>query len=148
MPLPWLFSFFRKASASQTEAQRSGAWGEALSAAYLKEKGYKILGKNVRFGSRCELDLVARSPAPDVLVFVEVITRNSEAFGRPLSAVNKGKRRALGRAATRYLQHLKTKPAHIRFDVVEVVGTPGDENPVVRHIENAFSPGPSYRLPW
>jgi Holliday junction resolvase-like predicted endonuclease len=80
---------------------------------------------------------------------VEVKTRRSEDLRPPgMSAVDRGKRRALGRAALRYLHRLKAKPAHIRFDVVEVVGAPGQENPVVRHIENAFSPGPGYRLPW
>ena len=148
MPLPWPFSLLRKQSRSATAAQRAGAWGEQLAAAFLKKNGYQILGKNVRFGSRCELDLVARAPVPGTLVFVEVKTRRTEEFGRPMSAVDRGKRRALGRAALRYLHRIKAKPAHIRFDVVEVVGSPGDENPVVRHIENAFSLGPGYRLPW
>ena len=119
-----------------------------MAAGFLKKHGYRILGRNVRFGSRCELDLVARSPAPDTLVFVEVKTRRTEDFGRPVSAVDRGKRRALGRAAGRYLRRLKVRPARIRFDVVEVVGAPGGAAPVVRHIENAFSPGPGYRLPW
>lgn len=148
MHLPWPFSLFRKAAEARPETHRSGAWGEQLAADFLKNHGYQILGKNVRFGSRCELDLVARSPVPEVLVFVEVKTRKTEDFGRPNSAVDRGKRRAMGRAAMRYLHHLKAKPAHIRFDVVEVVGTPDGENPVVRHIENAFSLGPGYRLPW
>ena len=148
MFLPWPFSRFRDKVRSATAAQRAGAWGEQLAAEALKEKGYQILGRNVRFGSRCELDLVARAPAPATLVFVEVKTRRTEDFGRPVSAVDRGKRRALGRAALRYLHRIKAKPAHIRFDVVEVVGSPGDGNPVVRHIENAFTLGPGYRLPW
>ena len=148
MRLPWPFSLFRKKVDLRPETQRSGAWGEQLAADFLKKRGYQILGKNVRFGSRCELDLVARSPAPDVLVFVEVKTRKSERFGRPISAVDRGKRRAIGRAALRYLHRTKAKPTRIRFDVVEVVGSPGGENPVVRHIENAFPLGAGYRLPW
>jgi len=148
MRLPWPFSLFHKASAPRTEAQRIGAWGEARAADLLREKGYKLLGQNVRFGSRCELDLVVRSPAPDILVFVEVKTRRNEDFGRPMTAVDPNKRRSLGRAAARYLHRIKAKPAHIRFDVVEVIGKPGDENPIIRHIENAFSLGPGYRLPY
>jgi len=133
MPPPWPFSLlFRKTPTARTEAQRSGAWGEALATEFLKKKGYVVLGRNVRFGSRCELDLVVRSSAPDILVF----------------AVNRGKRRALGRAAQRYLRRLKNKPAHIRFDVVEVIGQPEEEHPVLRHIENAFSLGTGYRLPY
>ena len=98
MPLPWPFSLFRKNKDQRPQTHRAGAWGEQLAADYLKQRGYRMLGKNVRFGSRCELDLVVRSPAPETLVFVEVKTRSTEDFGRPLSAVDRGKRRALARA--------------------------------------------------
>ena len=147
MRLPWPFSLFRKDSAAGPASHRSGVWGERIAAAHLEQRGYKILGRNVRFGPRRELDLVARAPAGDTLVFVEVKTRKSERFGRPVSAVDRGKRRAFGRAVVQYLRRLRTRPARVRFDVVEVVGTPGDAAPVVRHIENAFSLGPGYRLP-
>ncbi len=148
MRWPWPFSLLRKARQARPAAQRAGAWGERVAADFLEKKGYRILGRNVRFGSRCELDLVARSPALEALVFVEVKTRRNEAFGRPASAVDRGKRRALGRAALRYLRRLPAKPARIRFDVVEVVGEPDGGAPVVRHIEHAFSLGRGYRLPW
>lgn len=148
MRWPWPFSLFRNKREALPASHRAGAWGERLAADFLENKGYRILGRNVRFGSRCELDLVARSPAPEALVFVEVKTRRSEDFGRPMSAVDRGKRRALGRAAVRYLRRVKAKPAHIRFDVVEVVGTPDGPPPAVRHVESAFSLGPGYRLPW
>ena len=148
MPLPWPFSLFLKNKDQRPQTHRAGAWGEQLAADYLKQRGYRILGKNVRFGSRCELDLVACSPAPEALVFVEVKTRSTEDFGRPLSAVDRGKRRALGRAAMRYLHRIRAKPARIRFDVVEVIGSPDGNPPVIRHIENACSLGPGYRLPW
>ena len=147
MRWPWPFSLFRRRAAA-TAAQRAGAWGERVAADFLHAKGYRILGRNVRFGSRCELDLVARSPAPEALVFIEVKTRRNEDYGRPASAVDRAKRRALGRAAVRYLRRVKAKPAHIRFDVVEVVGAPDGPPPVVRHVESAFSLGPGYRLPW
>jgi len=145
---PWPFSLLRRPAAEAPASHRAGAWGEALAADYLRQKGYRLLGRNVRFGSRCELDLVARAPTPDTLVFVEVKTRRNEAFGRPFSAVDRGKRRALGRAARRYLRRLKERPARIRFDVVEIVGAPDGPAPVVRHVESAFSLGPGYRLPW
>ena len=146
MRWPWPFSLFHKAAAGP-ESHRAGAWGEQVAADALVAKGYRILGRNVRFGSRCELDLIARAPDPETLVFVEVKTRRSEEFGRPVAAVDRGKRRALGRAALRYLHRIKARPPRIRFDVVEVVGSPGDPEPVLRHIENAFSLGPGYRIP-
>ena len=148
MRLPWPLALFTRAARARTAAQQAGAWGEQVAADFLARAGYRILGRNVRFGSRCELDLVVRSPAPDTLVFVEVKTRRAEDFGRPLTAVDRSKRRALGRAALRYLHRIKARPARIRFDVVEVVGAPDAGPPAVRHIENAFSLGPGYRLPW
>ena len=147
MRWPWPFSLLQHQAKARTATQRAGDWGEELAAGHLARLGYRILGRNVRFGSRRELDIVARAPGTDCLVFVEVKTRRTEEFGRPMSAVDRGKRRALGRAALHYLHRIKARPAHIRFDVVEVVGAPGLENPVVRHIENAFSLGPGYRFP-
>ncbi|MDR0993254.1 MAG: YraN family protein [Verrucomicrobiota bacterium] len=143
------FSLFKRRSVSLLpEAHRTGAWGERAAARFLKEKGYLILGRNIRFGSRAELDVVARQEHPPVLVFVEVKTRRGEEFGRPFSAVNRNKRRVIGRAAMHYLRRMKERPKHIRFDVVEIIGSPGVDAPIIRHIENAFSPGPEYRLPW
>lgn len=140
--------FRRRQPATEPAARTLGRWGEDLAADFLAGHGYQILGRNIRFGSRRELDLVARSPAPETLVFVEVKTRRREDYGRPLTAVDRGKRRALGRAALSYLRRIKLKPDRIRFDVVEVVGAPGEDPPLIRHIENAFSLGPGYRLPW
>lgn len=148
MNLPWPFSRLLRNSSSRTSGKITGDWGEQIAARHLETKGYRILGRNVRFGSRCELDIVARSPAPDVLVFVEVKTRRSDAFGRPSDSVGRAKQRALARAAEQYLRRLRRRPAHIRFDVVEVLGSPDAASPLVRHIENAFSRAPGYRYPW
>ncbi|NLB65745.1 MAG: YraN family protein [Lentisphaerae bacterium] len=144
MIVRWLRALLRRSPAPTPAAHQTGAWGEDLAARHLRRKGYRILGRNIRFGSRLELDLVARSPAPETLVFVEVKTRRSERFGRPAAAVDRAKRRTLGRAANRYLLRLKTRPPRIRFDVIEIVGAPGDPSPEIRHIENAFTPGPDY----
>ena len=131
-----------------TVAQASGAWGEELAARLLaKEKGYKIVGRNVRFGARCELDIVAWEPVRKILVFVEVKTRKSEDFGRPIEAVTSAKKKALSRAAVRYLQKTKQPKCYLRFDVVEVVGSPAENTPpTIRHIENVFTLQGRYAL--
>ena len=149
MRLPWPISLLcRPKPRERTAAQRVGAWGEQVAADHLAALGYRILARNVRFGSRREIDLVARCANPETLVFVEVKTRSSEVRGRPISAVDRAKRRARGSAAQRYLRRLSAKPSHIRFDVVEVVGSPGGNPPIVRHLQNAFTPGNGFRLPW
>ena len=124
---------------------RAGVWGEDQAGDFLKARGYKILGRRVRIGVRDELDLVARQG--EVLVFVEVKTRASEDFGRPIASVDRRKQHTLSRAAVRYLTKLKT-PVSFRFDVVEVVGREGDKAPLIRHIENAFQLDRCYSLPW
>lgn len=148
---PPLFPRKKKGKKPPTEAALTGAWGEQLAADLLRRAGYRILGRNVRFGPEREIDLVARTPrtdAPSALVFVEVKTRANEDLGRPFAAVDADKRRALVRAAAIYLRKLRRKPALVRFDVVEVVGSPSAPGaPVVRHIENAFTPDRNGRLP-
>ncbi len=125
-------------AAAPTEAERTGLWGEGVAATTLEAEGYRILGRRVRVG-RDELDLVATHgrDGPRQLVFVEVKTRASDAFGGGRAAVDKRKRHALCRAAARYLRRMPRTP--FRFDVVEVVGTiEGAHPPRVRHFENAF----------
>lgn len=124
-----------------------GAWGEQVAEDFLKAKRYVILGRRVRVGPRDELDLITRSPE-EVFVFVEVKTRANERFGRPFAAVDARKRRALSRAAWRYLKKVRPRPRHFRFDVIEVIGGPGSGAPVVRHIEAAFSMMGKKRWSW
>ena len=113
----------------------SGRWGEDVAAEFLVRAGYRILGRRVRPDRRDEIDIVARKD--ESLVFVEVKTRATEDFGRPASAVNFAKRKALNRAAVRYLKQLDFPKLYYRFDTIEVIGEEGG-TPEVRHIENAF----------
>jgi putative endonuclease len=124
---------------------RTGLWGEKQAAEFLRGRGYKVLGTRVRVGLRGEFDVVARDG--EVLVFVEVKTRKSETFGRPISSVDRDKQHALSRAAVRYLKKLK-QPVCFRFDVVEVVGVEGGTPSSIRHVENAFPLDRRYTLPW
>lgn len=140
------FRFFRGARKAEAAHLRTGRWGEQIAEQWLREKGVKILGRRVRVGRRDELDMVARDK--DVLLFVEVKTRASEMRGRPAVAVNRSKQKALARAAMAYMAQLKQKPAHFRFDIIEVVGQEGGPPPIVRHIERAFLLPAGRRIHW
>lgn len=136
----------RRKSSGAAAHLATGKWGENQARRFLKAKGYRLLGRRVRVGRHDELDLVMRND--EVLVFVEVKTRRTEDFGRPASAVDRAKRRKLTRAAMRYMQQLRHKPPHFRFDIIEVVGDKSSGSPEIRHIENAFPAEGTYRVQW
>ena len=140
-----MWNFLRRSSDADPEHLRSGKWGETEAVKFLKKKGFRILGRRVRVGRRDELDIVARHD--DCLVFVEVKTRRSEAFGRPAASVDHRKRASLSRAAVRYLKRLRKKPEYYRFDVVEVIGHPDNGLEEIRHLESAFSLDRRYMPP-
>ena len=80
-----------------------GTAGEDIAAQFLKYVGYAIWDRNVRI-ERDEIDIVAYDPKDDVVAFVEVKTRSKkDEFYRPELNVDVRKRRALHRAATRWI---------------------------------------------
>src|SRR5512133_2228070 len=97
--------------------KRTGKHGEDLAVAWLAGAGYRIIERNYRcpFG---EIDIVAEEGG--TLVFVEVKSRRSSAFGAPELAVGPEKQRKISRISLHYLaeRHLSDRPA--RFDVVAV----------------------------
>lgn len=120
-----------------THRQRIGRWGEATAAAYLRERGYVILGRNERsrYG---EIDLLARAP-DGMLVFVEVKTRTSRSFGYPEEAVDARKLEHLVRAAEAYLlEHPDMEEQGWRIDVIAIEGRPeeGPDRAGIEHFEN------------
>ena len=112
-----------------------GQTGENLAVRHLQKNGYKILFRNFRAPHGGEVDIVCRDKLQNELVFLEVKTRTSEDFGRPLDAVDRKKRRLILRGAMTWLRMLDMPDIVFRFDVVEVVISATTE---VRHIENAF----------
>ena len=72
-----------------------------------------------------------------VLSFVEVKTRTSEEFGRPLEAVNRKKQRLVRRGANEWLRLLGTREVPWRFDVVEVILEEG-KIPKLHVVHDAF----------
>jgi len=110
-----------------------GAWGEEAAAVFLRRKGMKILARNLRTPVG-EVDLIARH-AKD-LVFIEVKTRRTAAFGPPQEAVGPRKQRQIIRAAQWYLGDGKGGGLQPRFDVVAVYAR--GERALIEHFPNAF----------
>lgn len=67
------------------------------------------------------MDLVCRDKTCNTLVFVEVKTRRSLAFGAPSEAVTLSKQKLIARGALAWLQLLHNPEVLFRFDIVEIV---------------------------
>ena len=80
---------------------------------------------------------MCRDKTCDTLVFVEVKTRTSIAFGAPGEAVTREKQRLIARGALAWLE-LLGNPDHIlfRFDIVEIVFQ--NDEPSLHIIKDAF----------
>ena len=120
---------------SPPEARRAqGDAAEERACRHLDRSGFTIVERNFRTRGG-EIDIVARKG--DVLVFVEVRSREDAAFGTPEESVTLAKRRRIVAAARQYLS--KVPPSswrEARFDVIAIEGT-GDAA-VLRHYPAAF----------
>ena len=108
--------------------------GEELAAQYLHGRGYTILGRNVRYG-RGELDIVCRDK--EEIVFVEVKTRRSFAYGAPEQSITPRQENMLKHTASWYLQENVKELTPTRFDVVGVVESA--DAYTLRHVKNALT---------
>lgn len=109
--------------------RRLGASGEQAAARAYLQAGYEVLDRNWRCRDG-ELDLiVARGHQ---VVFCEVKSRSSDAYGPPAAAVTPAKRRRIRHLAMRWLDEHGTHGRVLRFDVAAVL------DGVVEIIEDAF----------
>jgi putative endonuclease len=116
-----------------------GKFGEQVAVEHLIARGLVVLERNWRCRDG-ELDIVALDGA--ALVFVEVKTRSSRAFGGPADAVDHRKAARVRRLAVRWMAARResgdaTFWQSIRFDVVTVVRQ-RSEMPQVLHLVGAF----------
>ena len=91
--------------------------GEKLAADFLTKQGYEIIETNYRC-KEGEVDIIAREG--EFLVFVEVRTKNSRAFGSPEESVTKRKKEHLKNVAVRYRENHDRLPVQWRIDFVAV----------------------------
>ena len=111
-----------------------GKKGEEMALAFLLKLGYKILATNWS-EKKFEVDIIAEDK--NELVFVEVKTRSTMAYGNPEEAVTIKKQEHLINGADFYIQENEID-LECRFDVISIVyGEVGEE---INHIKNAFYP--------
>ena len=88
----------------------------------IKTKNYKC-----KLG---EIDIIAEKD--DIIVFIEVKSRSSDAFGMPRDAVNYYKQRKIRLVAEVYIKQNRLYDKSCQFDVIEIL------NGEIDHIENCF----------
>jgi putative endonuclease len=113
---------------SSISASEYGRLAETVAAVWLRLRGYRIVGRNVRVAGR-EIDVVARRGS--TLVVCEVKARRSSSHGGPAEAVDARKRRRMVEAGEMLLA-AHPGAVRVRFDVIAVDGLR------VRHVPAAF----------
>ena len=109
-----------------------GNKGEAIAAKYLIAEGYVIVERNWRH-KRSEIDLICKKE--NTLVFVEVKTRSSTAFGEPEDAVDEKKAAKVIEGAEEYIFRYDWS-YEIRFDIVSVLIEKNRHK--ILHLQDAF----------
>jgi putative endonuclease len=112
-----------------------GRLGEKIASDYLRRNGFRVLYRNFRSRRGGEIDLVCRDRSEHTLVFVEVKTRTTDAFGPPHAAVIQAQQDRIIRGAKEWLRLLNDPRVPYRFDVVEVLMKPTQR---VQLIKGAF----------
>lgn len=108
-----------------------GDCGEDLACEYLKKNGYEILERNVHFSKFCEIDIIAKYK--NKIVFIEVKTRKSDGFGKPLESITKTKYENIKKGVLFYIQENKIK--NYQIDAIGITLKPELK---IEHIKNVY----------
>ncbi len=109
-----------------------GEWGEDIACKFLKKRGYVLLFKNWRW-KKAELDIITFHKG--IIVIIEVKTRSSDLYGRPIESISSKKEAKLREGALAFLEHYDLE-YELQFDVISILGQ--NDEFQVEHIESAF----------
>jgi len=117
----------------RSDNKNLGKQGEGVAVEFLKKQGYRVVERNYRT-RKGEIDVVCEHSG--CIIFVEVKTRRSLAFGHPEEAVDERKQRRMAQIAVDYLtENSLWGKVDCRFDVVAIF----EDNPrSLKHIVDAF----------
>ena len=101
------------------QRQRTGAFGEEVTAQYVVARGDEILDRNWRIREG-EIDLVSLG-SDGLFHFIEVKTRSSLAFGHPFEAINREKAHRMQRLALGWLATHGCLGCEYSIDVVAIL---------------------------
>lgn len=127
-----LNTFTQLLTVDMAEHNAFGVRGEELACKYLIEHEYELIAVNWR-AFKYEIDIIAKKD--NTIVFVEVKTRATHAFGSPEESINSYKENHLISGAEVYLER-NNIDMECRFDVISIVmDKRGAE---LRHIKDAL----------
>ncbi|MGC1632328.1 MAG: YraN family protein [Gelidibacter sp.] len=109
-----------------------GKIGEQLAADFILTKGYEIVCKNY-FYQKAEIDIIAKHD--NMMICIEVKTRNSEFFGDPQEFVTSSKIKLLVKAMDAFIIE-NDIDLETRFDIIAVLKNKTRQE--LTHYENAF----------
>ncbi|AMB58191.1 YraN family protein [Microterricola viridarii] len=115
--------------------QRLGRFGEQQAVRYLESTGYRVLERNWRC-KHGEIDIVAAQDGR--LVFVEVKTRTSDAFGHPFEAITAAKLRRMHVLARLWCAAHPGITGLVRLDVIGILA-PAGRPARIEHLEGVHA---------
>lgn len=119
-------------------ALSTGERGERVAEKHLKQRGYKMIARNLR--SRIgEIDLLMLAPDKQTIVFVEVKTAkaNRTSTVPPEHRVGRQKQKKIASLAASLITRHTLTGRPVRFDIVGV-DLHDDRDPDIRHYVGAF----------
>ena len=106
-----------------------GNRGEDFACEYLIKNGYEILERNKHFSKLCEIDIIAKFK--NKIVFVEVKTRKTDAFGAAMEAITRVKYNNIKTGVLSYVQENKIK--NYQIDAIGITLQPTLK---IQHLKN------------
>lgn len=113
--------------------RRIGDAAESRAVDYLLEIGYSIVNRNYKRG-HSEVDIIAMDD--EELVFIEVRSRNPNAWETAEESISPSKQNRLWKTAEQYLAEIENFDHPCRFDVIAINGD------TLKHYKDAFRPMP------
>jgi putative endonuclease len=118
------------------QRKATGALGEKYARDFLKKRGYRLLETNYRC-PHGEIDIIARHK--DSVVFIEVRTKTSHAFGSPEESISFTKRNHMRASAFHYVQSHRDLPEQWSIGLVAIELEPSGKVSRIELLENAVS---------
>jgi putative endonuclease len=98
-----------------------GNKGEGIAVSFFMKNGFDIIERNYRFGKIGEIDIIVRKG--NLMVFAEVKSRNSGAYGGVYYSISEKKKLTLKKVARQFLHAhpaFLSKDMTYRFDMIAV----------------------------